>query len=72
MVVVLGIVTVEEIIDYSNRMRWNLPLNATFVHYITTSILIFMIDLWGSMGKQVVSLKSSFANNVNLVNYNHM
>jgi hypothetical protein len=38
-VLLLGKIIVEEIIDYSNRVKWNLPLDATYVHCNIASIL---------------------------------
>ncbi len=49
-VVILGKVVVEEIIDYNNRVKWNLALNATYVHC--------RVALYNNMGKQIVSFKN--------------
>jgi hypothetical protein len=56
-VIILGKVIVEKIIDCSSKVRWNLPLNATYVHCIITSIL-YKIGIYGAMSKQVASPKS--------------
>ncbi len=45
MVVIVGKVVVEEIIDRTNKVRWNLPLDATNVHYRVASIL-YKIDIY--------------------------
>jgi hypothetical protein len=45
MVLTLGKVVVEEIIDHSSRVRWNLPLDATYVHCKITSIW-YKIDIY--------------------------
>jgi len=45
MVLILGKVVVEEIIDQSSRVRWNLPLNATYVNCGVASIL-YKIDIY--------------------------
>jgi hypothetical protein len=42
MVLILGKIIVEEIIDRSNKVRWILPLDATYVHYRVASILYKM------------------------------
>jgi len=58
MVLMLGKIIVEEIINGSNKVRWNLPLNATYVHRKVTSIL-YKIDIYTTIwAKQVVSPKS--------------
>ncbi len=41
----IGKVVVEEIINHSNRKRWNLPLDATYVHYKVASTL-YKIDIY--------------------------
>jgi hypothetical protein len=43
-VVILGKVVVEEIIDRGNKVKWNLPLNATYIHCRVASIL-YKIDI---------------------------
>ncbi len=44
-VLILGKVVVKEIIDHSSRVRWNLPLDATYVHCKIASIL-YKIDIY--------------------------
>ncbi len=44
-VLILGKIVVNEIIDCSNKVRWNLPLNATYVHCRIASIL-YKIDIY--------------------------
>jgi hypothetical protein len=44
-VVILGKIIVEEIVDCNNRVRWNLPLDATYVHCKVASIL-YKIDIY--------------------------
>jgi hypothetical protein len=44
-VLTLGKVVVEEIIDCSNKVRGNLPLDATYVQCRITSIL-YKIDIY--------------------------
>jgi hypothetical protein len=39
-VLILGKIVVEEIIDHSSRVKWKLPLNAKYVHYIIASIVV--------------------------------
>jgi hypothetical protein len=46
MVIILGKVVVKEIINCSNRVRWNLPLDATYVHCKVASILYKLIDIY--------------------------
>jgi hypothetical protein len=46
MMVILEKVVVEEEIDHSIRVRWFVPLNATYVHYRIASIL-YKIDIYG-------------------------
>jgi hypothetical protein len=41
----MGKVVVEEIIHCNNKVRWNLPLDATYVHCRITSIL-YKIDIY--------------------------
>jgi hypothetical protein len=43
MVLILGKVVVEEIIDHSSRVRWKVPIDATYVHCIVASILYKLI-----------------------------
>jgi len=38
-VLILGKVMVEEIIDHNNKVRWILPLDATYAHCKIASIL---------------------------------
>jgi hypothetical protein len=38
-ILILGKVVIEEIIDRSSRVKWNLPLDATYVHCKVYSIL---------------------------------
>jgi hypothetical protein len=45
MVLILGKVVVEEIIDQSSRVRWNLPLNATYVH-CGVALILYKIDIY--------------------------
>ncbi len=45
MVIILGKVVLKEIINHSNRVRWNFPLDAPYVHFRVTSIL-YIIDLY--------------------------
>jgi hypothetical protein len=53
-VVILGKMILEEV-DHNTRVKWFLPLDATYVNCKVALILylklIFMIDLWGNMGK---------------------
>ncbi len=44
-IIILGKVVVEEVIDCSSRVRWILPLDATYVHYRVTLIL-YKIDIY--------------------------
>jgi hypothetical protein len=44
-VLILGKVVVEKIIDHSSRVRWNLPLDATYVDCRVASIL-YKIDIY--------------------------
>jgi hypothetical protein len=44
-VVILRKIIVEEIIDHNNRVRWNLPQDATYVNCKVTSIL-YKIDIY--------------------------
>jgi hypothetical protein len=39
MVIILGKIVIEEIINCNNKMKWNLPLDATYVHCRMVSIL---------------------------------
>jgi hypothetical protein len=43
-VVLLGKVVVEEIIDRGSKVRWNLPLDATYINCKVASIL-YKIDI---------------------------
>jgi ribosomal protein S19E (S16A) len=62
-VVIVGKVVVEEIIDRTSKVRWNLPLDATYVHCRVASIL-YKIDIYGAIwANKLFPLK---------VNYNHM
>jgi ribosomal protein S19E (S16A) len=62
-VVIVGKVVVEEIIDHTSKVRWNLPLDATYVHYRVASIL-YKIDIYGAIwANKLFPLR---------VNYNHM
>jgi len=38
-VLILEKIIAEKIIDYSSRVRWHLPLDATYVYYRVASIL---------------------------------
>ncbi len=38
-VIILGKVVIEEIINCNNKVKWNLPLDATYVHCRMVSIL---------------------------------
>jgi hypothetical protein len=44
-VIILGKVAIEEVIDCSSRVRWILPLDATYVHCRVASIL-YKIDIY--------------------------
>jgi hypothetical protein len=44
-VLILKKVVIEEIIDCSSKVRWNLPLDATYVHCRVASIL-YKIDIY--------------------------
>jgi hypothetical protein len=44
-VLILGELVIEEIINCSNKLRWNLPLDATYVHCKVASIL-YKIDIY--------------------------
>jgi hypothetical protein len=57
-ILILGKVVVEEIINCSSKVRWNLPLDGTYVYCIIASILYKIDILYNNMGKQVVSPKS--------------
>jgi len=46
-VVILGKEIIKEVIDHSSKMRWNLPLDATYVHYKVASIL-YKIDIYAA------------------------
>ncbi len=46
--IILGKIVIEKIIDRSNKVKWNLPLDATYVHCIVTSIL-YKIDIYGEI-----------------------
>jgi hypothetical protein len=48
-VVILGKVIVEEIIDRNNRVKWNLPVDATYVHCKVASIS-YKIDIYAKNG----------------------
>jgi ribosomal protein S19E (S16A) len=62
-VVIVGEVMVEEIIDHTNKVKWNLPLDATYVHCRVASIL-YKIDIYGAIWvNKLFPLR---------VNYNHM
>ncbi len=41
----IGKVIVEEIIDRSNKVRWNLPLDATYVYY-KVALILYKIDIY--------------------------
>jgi hypothetical protein len=45
MVIILGKVVLKEIINHSNRVRWNFPLDATYVQCRVASIL-YKIDIY--------------------------
>jgi hypothetical protein len=45
MVVLLGKVIIEEVIGHSNRVKVDLPLNATYGHYRIASIL-YKFDIY--------------------------
>ncbi len=44
-VLILGKLIIKDIIDCRCRVRWNLPLDATYVHCIIASIL-YKIDIY--------------------------
>jgi hypothetical protein len=44
-VLILGELVIEEIINCNNKLRWNLPLDATYVHCKVASIL-YKIDIY--------------------------
>jgi hypothetical protein len=44
-VIILGKIVLKEIINHSNRVRWNFPLDATYVHCRVASIL-YKIDIY--------------------------
>ncbi len=44
-VLILGKIIVEKIIDCSSKVRWNLPLDSTYVLCRVTSIL-YKIDIY--------------------------
>jgi hypothetical protein len=44
-VLILGKIVVEEIMHHNNRVRWNSPLDATYVHCKIASIL-YKIDIY--------------------------
>jgi hypothetical protein len=46
--IILGKIVIEKIIDRSNGVKWNLPLDATYVHCIVISIL-YKIDIYGAI-----------------------
>jgi hypothetical protein len=48
MVVIVGKVVVEEIIDRTSKVRWNLPLDATNVHY-RVALILYKIDIYGAI-----------------------
>jgi hypothetical protein len=51
MIIILGKIIIVEIIDHNNRVRWNLPLDATYVHCKVTSILYrinIYITIWAN------------------------
>ncbi len=43
-VVILGKIAVEEIIDRGSKVRWNFPSDATYIHCRVASIL-YKIDI---------------------------
>jgi hypothetical protein len=50
-ILILGKIVIKEIINYSSRVRWNLPLYATYVHCTITSILYkinIYIAIWAN------------------------
>jgi len=46
--IILWKIVIEKIIDHSNKVKWNLPLDATYVHCIITSIS-YKIDIYGAI-----------------------
>ncbi len=44
-VIILGKIVVEEVIDCNSRVRWTFPLDATSVHCKVVSIL-YKIDIY--------------------------
>jgi hypothetical protein len=45
MVAMLGKVVVKEVIDHSNKVRWFLPLNVTYVH-CKIALILYKIDIY--------------------------
>jgi hypothetical protein len=44
-VVILRKIVVVGIIDYNNRVKWNLPLDATYV-YCRVALILYKIDIY--------------------------
>jgi hypothetical protein len=73
-VVILGKVVVNEEIDHNIRVRWFVPLDATYVHCRLTSIL-YKIDIYDGLMDIMANKLFPYefvAININLANYNHM
>jgi hypothetical protein len=62
MVVLLGKIIVEEVIDRSNRVKVDLPLNTTYGHYRIASIL-YKFDIYDLFMGQYGQI-SSFPKNL--------
>jgi hypothetical protein len=51
MVIILGKVVIEKVIDHNNQVRWFVSLNATYVHYEIVSIL-YKLDIYDGFMEQ--------------------
>jgi hypothetical protein len=70
-VVILRKIVIKDIIDHNSRVRWNLPLDATYVHCKVASIM-YKIDIYGAKWANNLFPLRVCITNVNLINYNHM
>jgi len=69
-ILILGKIVVEEIINRSSRVRWNSPLDATYVQCKVTSLL-YKIDIYTATWVNKLFPSEFVTINVNLINYNH-
>jgi hypothetical protein len=62
-VVILGKVILKEVIDHNIKVRWFVPLDATYIHCRITSIL-YKIDIYDGLMEQYHGQTNCFPKNL--------